>query len=133
MMRWPFNRAAGARSQPSLLRARDRELDSVCLAIRLGMFKEAEVLLAARDGADRDSIWLNLRAVLYEAQGDWRRAKRHYGKAVRRDRNCAAAWQNLRRHYELHTFGRTTEPVALGDERPALGWLLARKHFAAND
>jgi tetratricopeptide (TPR) repeat protein len=97
------------------------------------LFDEAEVLLAARDGADRDSVWLNLRGVLYEAQGDWRRAKRHFSKAVRRDRNCAAAWQNLRRLYELYTFGHTTETIALGDERPALGGLLRQKQDAADD
>jgi hypothetical protein len=43
-------------------------------------------------------------------------ARRFYGRAIRADGKFAPAQQNMRRLYELTTFGHTTQHVALGDE-----------------
>lgn len=89
-----------------------------CLSLRLGRIDEAETILRLIAGGDpRHAAWLNLMGVICEARGNWRRAKRYYGRAMRADRNFAPAEQNMRRWYELFTFGRTKLPVALGDDR----------------
>jgi hypothetical protein len=54
--------------------------------------------------------------VVCESRGEWRRARRFYGKAMRANRGFAPATQNMRRWFELFTFGRTSWPVALSDE-----------------
>ena len=91
-----------------------------CLAIRLACFDDAEhVLWSAGDSGLRDAAWLNVMGVVYESRGAWRRAKRFYGKSMRADPGFAPAEQNMRRWYELFTFGRTKWPVALGDDRTA--------------
>jgi Flp pilus assembly protein TadD len=88
------------------------------LAIRLGCFEEAERMLrSAGDAGLRDAAWLNLMGVIHESRDDWRRARRFYGKAMRADRSFAPAEQNMRRWYEMSTFGRTKWLVALGDDR----------------
>lgn len=97
------------------------------IAIRLGFVGEAwSILNAVSDGgATRDDAErLNLLGVISEARLQWKAARRLYGRAIRADRHYAPAQQNMRRLYELHTFGRSAEPVALGDERPALAELL---------
>lgn len=87
------------------------------IAIRLGCFDEAEALLdQVADQHGRDAAWLNLMGVVCQARVDWRRAKRFYGKAMRADRSFVPAEQNMRRWFELFTFGRTNLAVALGDE-----------------
>lgn len=94
-----------------------RVVRDACLSLRLGRIGEAETILrsiAARP--PRHADWLNLMGVIHEFRGDWRRARRCYGKAMRADRDFAPAEQNMRRWYELFTFGRTNLPVALGDE-----------------
>ena len=101
-------------TQPTATAIRD-----ACRAIRRGSIERAEgILISAADTGEGDAAWLNLRGALYEARGDWRRARRFYGKAMRADRRFAAAEQNMRRWFELFTFGRTNWPVALGDEMP---------------
>lgn len=75
--------------------------------------------LWATTGRRDDARWLNLMGVICESRGDWRRARRFYGKAMRADRGFAPAEQNMRRWYEMFTFGRTRWPVALGDDRAA--------------
>lgn len=77
----------------------------------------AAVLRAACTGEPVHAGWLNLMGVICESRGDWRRARRYYGKAMRANHNFAPAEQNMRRWYELFTFGRTKLPVALGDDR----------------
>lgn len=103
-----------------LMTDRSTALRDASLAIRLGCFDEAERMLRSADDAGlRDAAWLNLMGVVHESHGDWRRARRFYGKAMRADRSFAPAEQNMRRWYELFTFGRTRWPVALGDDRAA--------------
>jgi len=103
-------------------------------AIRLGYFEQAESMIHAVAGWDRDPVWLNLLGVIHEARGEWKPALRCVGKALRRDRQYAPAQQNIRRLYELYTFGHSDVKMALGDERPALALLLRwrRGHRAAS-
>lgn len=77
------------------------------------------LLIKAADVAQHDAAYFNLLGVLYETRRQWRLAKKLYGKAMSTDRTYKPAEQNMRRIYELDTFGRSREPVALGDESPA--------------
>ena len=92
-------------------------LRDACLAIRDGRFDEADELLAiAGRGVSADAVRWNLQGVAFECRRDWKRARRCYRKAVAADRQFMPALQNQRRLYELHTFGRSEEPIVLGDE-----------------
>jgi hypothetical protein len=120
--RW-IDRAIGMfiRRDPTQEAARNeacsRVVRDACLSLRLGRIGEAEAILRSIAACPpRHADWLNLMGVIYESHGDWRRARRFYGKAMRADRDFAPAKQNMRRWYELFTFGRTNLPVALGDE-----------------
>jgi hypothetical protein len=102
-------------------------LADVRLAIRLGFFDEAQAALDhAPDAAGHDPECLNLLGVLHEFRHEWKLARRCYGRAIRADRRYHPAQQNMRRLYELHTFGRCAQRMALGDERPVLMMLLAQ-------
>jgi len=85
-------------------------------AMRRGGWAEAEALLMkAAPLAGGDAAFCNLVGILWEARGDHRRARKFYGDAIRADGRYEPAQQNMRRLYELATFGRTSQPVALGD------------------
>jgi tetratricopeptide (TPR) repeat protein len=93
-------------------------LSDVCLAIRLGLFDEAAAALESiRHFLSDDPSWLNLRGVHYLEQGDWQEARSCFGRAIRADRSFSPAQQNMRRLFELRTFGMSAERLALGDER----------------
>jgi len=110
---------------------RGARLAEIRLAIRLGLFDDAVRSIAQLSGARRrDADCLNLLGAISEALNDWKGARRWYGKAIRADRSHVAAQQNMRRMYELATFGRSREAVALGDERPALFELLRERESA---
>jgi hypothetical protein len=64
-----------------------------------------------------DAVCLNLRGIICQARGEWKQARRFFGKAMRADRGFVPARQNMRRLYELDTFGATRLPVALVDGR----------------
>ena len=82
-----------------------------------GDFPHAEaMLMRATELAGGDPVYLNLLGVLHEAQGRREAAKTFYGKAIHAAANYAPAQQNMRRLYELRTFGATKQEVALGDE-----------------
>jgi DNA-binding response OmpR family regulator len=86
-------------------------------ALRASDITGAETLLMkAADLAQHDAAYFNLLGVIYEARRQWRLAKKFYGKAIHTDRNYETAQQNMRRIYELYTFGHSRQPVALGDE-----------------
>jgi DNA-binding response OmpR family regulator len=106
-------------------------------AVRADDMATAESLLmhAADLSAGRDAPYFNLLGVLYEAQRNWRLAKKFYTKAMRADRNYAPAERNVRRMYELESFGRTSIPITLGDEREpsALDKLLRQRGRASNE
>ena len=87
-------------------------------AMRRGAWADAEALLMkAAPIARGDAAFCNLAGLLWEARGDERLARKFYGKAIAADRHYEAAQQNMRRLYELDTFGRSSLPAALGDER----------------
>jgi CheY-like chemotaxis protein len=87
-------------------------------ALRLADFENAEALLMkAADRKNTSSAeYFNLLGVLYESQRDWRLARKCYGKAIAADKKYEPAQQNMRRIYELYTFGKSKEAVSLGDE-----------------
>jgi CheY-like chemotaxis protein len=86
-------------------------------ALRAADFATAEgLLLKAADLARDDAAYYNLLGIIYEARKQRRLAKKFYGKAMRANRGYVPAQQNMRRLYELDTFGRTASGVALGDE-----------------
>jgi DNA-binding response OmpR family regulator len=92
-------------------------LDRVRKAMRLANYTDAETLLMkAADLAHKDAAYFNLLGILYEAQREYRLARKFYGKAIATDKRYKPAQTNMRRIYELHTFGRSNEPATLGDE-----------------
>ncbi len=92
-------------------------LNRVRRAMRLSDFATAETLLMkAADLAHQDAPYFNLLGIIYEARHQWRLARKFYGKAMKADRHYKPAEQNMKRLYELNTFGRTKLAVALGDE-----------------
>jgi len=61
-------------------------------------------------------IAVNLAGVLFEMKGDYEQAKRCYGEAIRLNRHFEPAQQNMRRIYELFTFGSSKEPFNLENQ-----------------
>jgi hypothetical protein len=109
-------------------------ISDACNAIRLGFFDEAQAMLdAGRDHAAGDAAWLNLVGVLHEQRSEWKMARRYYGRAIRADSRYEPSQQNMRRLYELATFGHCAKRVALGDEVPALIALLRTTDDAATE
>jgi Flp pilus assembly protein TadD len=87
-------------------------------AMRRGAWADAEALLMKGAPIARgDAAFCNLAGLLWEARGDERLARKFYGEAIAADRHYEAAQQNMRRLYELATFGRSCQAAALGDER----------------
>jgi K+-sensing histidine kinase KdpD len=122
--------SAGARSVPAQeaatdrLRGRRREsvLRDALLAICEGDWDAADAALGrAPEVARADAACLNLRGIVCEARGQWSRARRFYGKAVRAGRGYLPAEQNVRRCYELETFGKTRLPLAVADRTVLAG------------
>jgi DNA-binding response OmpR family regulator len=92
-------------------------LNRVRKALRLAKYADAEsLLMKAADLGEKDAAYFNLLGVLYEAQRKWRLAKKFYGKSIAADGHYEAAQQNMRRIYELYQYGRSQNPVTLGDE-----------------
>jgi DNA-binding response OmpR family regulator len=87
-------------------------------SMRLADFTSAESLLtkAAETREQQTAEYFNLLGVLYEAQRKWRLARKCYGKAIAADRKYEPSQLNMKRLYELHTFGRSSQSVMLGGE-----------------
>jgi len=87
-------------------------------ALRLADYDSAEsLLMKAADRKNTSSAeYFNLLGVLYEAQRKWRLARKCYSKAIAADKHYEPAQANMRRLYELQTYGRSTQGVMLGDE-----------------
>jgi DNA-binding response OmpR family regulator len=96
----------------------DLALIRVRKALRLADYDSTEAMLMKAADRKNNSIaeYFNLLGVLYEAQRKWRLARKCYGKAVAADGYYDAAQANMRRLYELQAYGRSTQPVVLGDE-----------------
>jgi hypothetical protein len=96
--------------------ARDSLLLDACVAIRAGRVDDAAELLRPHAAAlANDAAYLNLLGVVCELRRQWRLSRRFYGLALSGTPRYTPAHRNLRRYYELSTFGRSREPVALGD------------------
>lgn len=118
---------AAVLNQPQPARAKPVESDTaggyegVLKRVRVSL-RESDIagaeslLMRAAELGQHDAAYFNLLGVIYEARRQWRLAKKFYGKAMRADKTYAPAEQNMRRIYELYTFGRSKQPVALGDE-----------------
>jgi CheY-like chemotaxis protein len=93
-------------------------LNRIRRAMRSEDFASAESLLmkASDRGEKPTAAYFNLLGVLYEVQRKWRLAKKCYGRAIRADKHYEPAQANMRRIYELYTFGRSKQIVLLGDE-----------------
>lgn len=123
--RWPYRRTAPPRTWPT--RQWESLLSNAALLIRREQFDEAMQLLSPYLAAPiGDAAYLNLVGAICEGRRQWKRARKFYGRAMRANRSFEPAQKNLRRLYELHTFGRCGQSVSLGDEVPGL-WL-ARFH-----
>ncbi len=87
-------------------------------AIRMADPDAALTALARCGGGllDDDPAYFNLLGVIAEMRREWRAANWLYGQALFVDKTYRPAQCNLRRLYELYTFGRTRESVAIGDE-----------------
>jgi DNA-binding response OmpR family regulator len=96
----------------------ERALDRARKLLRLAEFGSAEALLVdAAEQKDRSTAdYFNLLGVIYEAQHKWRLARKFYGKAMRADKHYKPAQLNMKRIYELYTFGRSNQEVVLEDE-----------------
>jgi tetratricopeptide (TPR) repeat protein len=102
--------------RPGEWEARERllALRDALMAICDERWDDAEKMLTS-ERALRDASFLNLLGIVHQARRQWKQARRFYGKAMKADRSYAPAEQNMRRLYELHTFGRTDLPIALID------------------
>jgi len=80
----------------------------------------ARALTSAPTMTARSAECLNLIGVVRQARHDWAGARQYYAKSIRADRQYAPAEQNIRRLYELETFGSTNLPIALADHETVL-------------
>jgi Flp pilus assembly protein TadD len=117
---WPTRARAAASPEQKQNLSRRHALALARQALRRGDIDEAErtIARAAVTGGD-DPAFHNVAGVLYECRGDVRKARTSYGKAIALSPAYAPAQQNMRRLYELDTFGRTSKSVHLGDEARA--------------
>jgi DNA-binding NtrC family response regulator len=86
--------------------------------INIREFSAAENRLAAAlklTGRSPDAH--NLYGVLHEMRGDYDAAKKEYGTAIKLDDRHEPAQQNMRRVYELFTFGQSREPFNFGKKQ----------------
>jgi Flp pilus assembly protein TadD len=81
-------------------------------AAQRGEWKLASAeLMKCPESALDDAACLNLLGLAAEVRGDWKCARKMYQRALQRDRSCQPAEQNLRRYFELFTFGRSHVPM----------------------
>jgi Flp pilus assembly protein TadD len=86
-------------------------------ALRRGELEEAErQIYRARSAGGDDAVLENVAGVLHECRGEVDEARACYGRAIALCAAYGPAQQNMRRLYELATFGRTSKAVQLGDE-----------------
>ena len=95
----------------------DLVLDQIRRALHAADFTQAESLLetAAQRRNQQAAEYFNLLGILYEAQRKWRLARKCYGRAISTDGKYSPSQMNMRRLYELHTFGKSSQPVILDE------------------
>ncbi len=76
----------------------------------------AEKITEALRLDDKSPDAYNLRGVLREICGDFDGAKKAYGRAIKLNSRHEGAQQNMRRIFELFNFGRSEEPLHLGEK-----------------
>jgi FixJ family two-component response regulator len=93
----------------------EQVLSRIRRALHANDLTEAQALLevAADQRNQQAAEYFNLLGVLYEIQRKWRLARKCYGRSASSGGPQDAAQANLRRLYELHTYGKSSEPVAL--------------------
>jgi DNA-binding response OmpR family regulator len=98
----------------------DDVLNRIRKTLRLADYSSVEALLekAAQLRNQDTAEYFNLLGVLFEAHHKWRLARKCYAKAIAADKRFEPAQANMRRLYELRTYGRTHQAVMLGDESP---------------
>jgi DNA-binding NtrC family response regulator len=95
----------------------DSVLDRIRTALHAADLDGAQALLesAAQRRNQQAAEYFNLLGVLYEAQRQWRLARKCYGRAIATESQYQPAQANMRRLYELHTYGKSSQPVVLDD------------------
>jgi DNA-binding NtrC family response regulator len=95
----------------------DAHVQAAKWLINLRQFTRARehIAKALEIRTDSEEVF-NLAGVLFEMLEDYDRAKRHYGQAIRLNKNYEPAQQNMRRIYELFEFGSSKEPFNLGED-----------------
>jgi CheY-like chemotaxis protein len=95
----------------------EQVLDRIRDAIEGADLAGAESLLelAAQRRNQQAAEYFNLLGVLYETQRRWRLARKCYGRAIATDGHYEPSQANMRRLYELHTFGKSSQPIILDD------------------
>lgn len=108
-------------------------LSRACAAIRLADSETAIAAMAACGaGLENEAACLNVLGALAEMLRLWRAARWLYGQALFVDKSYGPAECNLRRLYELYTFGRTRHSIALGDEMKDVWFARFPEPAAAN-
>lgn len=102
----------------------DRE---VAYLFGLAAVRQSEWCLAERELTNgnghtglSDARCLNLLGVVYEATDRWGLARRCYSRAIRADKRYVPPQINIRRHYELATFGQSMLPISLGTQKDVM-------------
>jgi hypothetical protein len=96
---------------------RDQLLDRARAAIRQRDLEIAQAFVLENGaGVWNDAACLNVLGLIAEAQGNWNKARRFWGRASRADKRYQPAQHNLRRYFELFQFGCSRQYVAFGDE-----------------
>lgn len=86
-------------------------------AIRRGEIDLAEWLINEHgDEARHSAECLNLLGIVALSGGEWTKALRLWRQAFRANGTYEPVRRNLRRYFELCSFGKTIEALALGDE-----------------
>lgn len=99
----------------------------VAFMFGLAAVNQREWVLAEREltngngvRAVSDARCLNLLGVVYETTGRWTLAKQCYGRSIRASRTYPPPQINLRRYYELKTYGRTSLAACLCTQKDVL-------------
>jgi two-component system OmpR family response regulator len=95
----------------------DAHLATARRLIRLENLDAAHTyLLKTLELNDRSAEAFNLGGVIAEMKGDVKKAHKFYGRSIWLDGHYEPAQQNMRRLYEVDQFGKSEEPVHLGEE-----------------
>ena len=84
-------------------------------ALKQEDLSSAQALLeVAADRRNKQAAeYFNLLGVLYETQRKWRLARKCYGRAISSNGKHEPSQANMRRLYELYTYGKSSQPVVL--------------------